>query len=661
MAFKLFLFAFEVLEKGTYASNLTEILEEVLYRKQSDYFAALPPFQSSPTACAKEELSVIRELLTIYNGHSRQTRSTLAKQRHAQLAAAFLVILQQIYQELLIWLDVGAGTRWRPYSIPDPKKTLIPAIAEYSLPLARRLYEIFKTNEKEMLGAVWRRNAHQLFECPALTSFTIETGLQLSSEAWTYCAPLLLPSAINVFHRPDFRQQPLLLNLAMRSLEQARPDALFFYIPQLVQTLRHDLFGFIERSILHIARQSPLFAHQIIWNMKANSYLDEAGTQEDSMKPLLDEIIAKIIGQFSGESESFFRREFSFFERVTNISGALKPYVKREKWEKKAKIDEELGKIQVDPGVYLPSNPECTVIDIDYDSGRPLQSHAKAPFMATFKIKPPAAEGGGGAASWQSAIFKVGDDCRQDVLALQLISLVKGLMEYHHLPVYLFPYRVVATAPGCGVIEVIPKSISRDQLGREKINSLYDYFIFRFGGESSRGFHDARVNFVRSMAAYSVVCYLLAIKDRHNGNIMIDDAGHIIHIDFGFILDIAPGPGGIGFENAPFKLTSEMLQVMGGKEESPYFKWFSELCVQCFLICRVYAESFVQLVEAMSESGLPCFRGEKTLRNLRNRFRLDLDAEGARDYMRDLVYKSCGNFRTNIYDRYQLSTNGIPY
>lgn len=105
--------------------------------------------------------------------------------------------------------------------------------------------------------------------------------------------------------------------------------------------------------------------------------------------------------------------------------------------------------------------------------------------MATFQVK---SADGDTTPIWQSVIFKVGDDCRQDVLALQLLTTMKNIFESIGLNLYYCPYRVVATAPGCGVIEVIPNSISRDMLGREKINSLHEYFLYKFGNEKSLEF-----------------------------------------------------------------------------------------------------------------------------------------------------------------------------
>lgn len=384
-----------------------------------------------------------------------------------------------------------------------------------------------------------------------------------------------------------------------------------------------------------------------------------------------------MIDSFSGVDKGFYEREFRFFDEVTSISGKLKPFIKRPKPEKKQKIEEELRKIKVEVGVYLPSNPDGVVIGIDRKSGKPLQSHAKAPYMATFRIKKnrgdmeanegmleetnkngPVPPSDNTIEIWQSAIFKVGDDCRQDVLALQMIAAFRGIFNDVGLDVYVFPYRVTATAPGCGVIDVLPNSISRDMLGREAVNGLYDYFISKYGDEDSLRFQEARNNFVKSMAAYSVISFLLQFKDRHNGNIMIDDAGHILHIDFGFCFDIAPG--GVKFERAPFKLTSEMVAVMGGSMDHQAFKWFEELCVKAFLASRQYTEKLSQLVLLMMDSGLPCFKPE-TIQHFKERFVLERSEREAADFMKDLIKKSYSSYSTGVYDQFQQLTNGIPY
>ena len=116
------------------------------------------------------------------------------------------------------------------------------------------------------------------------------------------------------------------------------------------------------------------------------------------------------------------------------------------------------------------------------------------------------------------------------------------------------------------------------------------------------------------------MCYILQIKDRHNGNIMIDIEGHVIHIDFGFLLSNAPGKG-VAIEQAPFKLTQEMVDVLGG-QDGKKFQDFRDRMAHGFKALQNSAEKIIILVEMMlnGQSDLPCFEGgRKLIRELKDR------------------------------------------
>jgi phosphatidylinositol 4-kinase len=89
-----------------------------------------------------------------------------------------------------------------------------------------------------------------------------------------YWAPVNPITAVTYF-LPAYKNHPFIIQYAMRALESHDVSVTFFYVPQVVQALRYDVLGYVERYVIETAKFSQLFAHQIIWNMKANAYKDE--------------------------------------------------------------------------------------------------------------------------------------------------------------------------------------------------------------------------------------------------------------------------------------------------------------------------------------------------------------------------------------------------
>uniref|UniRef100_A0A8C5BJN5 Phosphatidylinositol 4-kinase beta n=1 Tax=Gadus morhua TaxID=8049 RepID=A0A8C5BJN5_GADMO len=256
-----------------------------------------------------------------------------------------------------------------------------------------------------------------------------------------------------------------------------------------------------------------------------------------------------------------------------------------------------------------------------------------------------------------SVIVKCGDDLRQELLAYQVLQQLQCVWEMERVPLWIKPYKILVLSSDSGMIEPVVNAVSIHQVKKHSQLSLLDYFLQEHGCPTTEAFLSAQRSFVQSCAGYSLICYLLQVKDRHNGNILLDAEGHIIHIDFGFIL--SSSPKNLGFETSAFKLTSEFVDVMGGQDRD-MFNYYKMLMLQGLIAARKHMDKVIAIVEIMQQgSHLPCFHGSGTIRGLKERFHMSLTEEQLQVLVEQMVEGSMRSITTKLYDGFQYFTNGI--
>jgi len=277
--------------------------------------------------------------------------------------------------------------------------------------------------------------------------------------------------------------------------------------------------------------------------------------------------------------------------------------------------------------------------------------------------------------------MKAGEDVRREALVMQIISKLKAWFDAEISQInrpYLRPYTIMCVGGDSGLVECVndAKSINEVKKETDGFTTLRNYFERAYSvstasrdlGQENQGvidFATAQINFLRSMVGYSLVCYILQIKDRHNANILLDREGHMMHIDFGFVLGDTPKMAKVPlfYERAPFKLTAEIWEVIGGWNinKGGLGVRFCRMFEEAFECASRHAGEIADMIEAALLSLSHNSAEAKFLaEEVRQRLRLKGPSHSIaqKTFIMDLVNTAIASWESSTYDWLQKRMNG---
>ncbi|KAJ3700714.1 hypothetical protein LUZ61_004419 [Rhynchospora tenuis] len=424
---------------------------------------------------------------------------------------------------------------------------------------------------------------------------------------------------------------------AVSVLERADDEELQCYLLQLVQALRfersdksHLALFLIQRSLSNIE-----IASFLRWYVLVELHDPVYAKRFYCTYEMLEDSMIKLEAVGSAEEDGF--KMWQSLVRQTELTAQLCSImkdIKKVSGGTQKKIDKLRQLLSgllseltyFDEPIRSPLAPSTLITGIVPQESSIFKS-ALHPLKLTFRT-----ENGGTC----KVIFKKGDDLRQDQLVIQMVSLMDRLLKLENLDLHLTPYRVLATGQDEGMLEFIPSSSLAQILSENR--SIIAY-LQKFHPDEEGPFGitaQCLETFIKSCAGYSVITYILGVGDRHLDNLLLRDDGRLFHVDFAYILGQDPKPF-----PPPMKLCKEMVEAMGGAE-SQYYTRFKSYCCEAYNILRKSSNLILNLFHLMAGSNIPNIASdpEKSILKLQEKFRLDLDDEGAIHFFQDLINDS---------------------
>ena len=311
-----------------------------------------------------------------------------------------------------------------------------------------------------------------------------------------------------------------------------------------------------------------------------------------------------------------------------------------------------------------------------------------------------AAAGGGAPLAFpQACIFKVGDDCRQDALALQIIQWCKTIFAaalscrctctrtaycptgrattdsleassngaQHALQTAFHPSldtpRAHLLSLPVLMSSVCPTRRRATRSAKPPAPTLLHYFMSASTGREESS---------RLTSALSATSSSQPGRVRHHlahpaGEGQAQRQPHVRRTTATSCTStsdsystISPAKN-LKFERAAFKLTGEMVELMGNDENSPLYKLVPGAGgAAASWQCSEHLHEIIAIVQPMLQSTLTCFRGD-SMGHLRERFFPTRTEKEAAEAMIALIAQANGSFRTNVYDWIQNRQQGVYY
>ncbi|XP_031469738.1 phosphatidylinositol 4-phosphate 3-kinase C2 domain-containing subunit alpha [Phasianus colchicus] len=553
------------------------------------------------------------------------------------------------------------------YKIPQAAKTTVHhSIEALEKPLRDRLLAILSRDNtiglsKEDKEFLWERRhyCHSHTNClPKILASAPHWDWASLPEIYSLLQqwPPLSPLAALELLDSKFADQEV-RNTAVNWIETLSDDELTDFLPQFVQALKYETYldSALVKFLLARALGNIRIAHYLYWLLKDTLYDPKFGIRYE-----------QILGAFLSVCGKGLREELEKQTRLVLLFGMVAEKVKQTSVSgRQTALQSGMERVQsffLKNKCRLPLNPSLVAKELNIKACSFFSSNAVPLKIALINADPLGEE--------INVMFKVGEDLRQDMLALQMIKIMDKIWLQEGLDLRMVIFKCLSTGKDRGMVELVPASETLRKIqveygvtGSFKDKPLAEWL--RKYNPTEEEYEKASENFIYSCAGCCVATYVLGICDRHNDNIMLRNTGHMFHIDFGKFLGHAQMFGSFKRDRAPFVLTSDMAYVInGGEKPTIRFQLFVDLCCQAYNLIRKHANLFLNLLSLMLSSGLPELSGVQDLKYVQDALQPQTTDAEATIFFTRLIESSLGSVATKfnffIHNLAQLRFSGLP-